>query len=229
MRRFAEILLVFILIVGTSFAQTCFTGEQIRELLLDELRSRVGTEAEIVLPKVTENYYFQQSNVEVRFAFGEQNLVGNVLVGVEFRKNEALLRRVELPVRIKYFLRVLVAQRTINRGEAITEENTRLETREISSHIDLSSIVVREAYGKVAKHYLVKGSIITSDKLQDGIAIRRGDRVQVVVLSGSIKIITSGIALDDANAGEAVRVRRDKTNIVLSGIASADGYVVITK
>jgi len=229
MKRFAEIFLVFALFALKAFAQTNFSGEQLKEQLLAELRSKVGNEAEIFLPKVIENFYFPQSNVEMRFDFGEQNLVGNVFVGVEFRKNDALLRRVELPVRIKYFLKVLVAQRTINRGETITEGNARLETREVASNINLSSIVGTDAFGKIAKHYLVKGTIITADNLQDGIAIRRGDKVQVVVLSGAIKIVTTGIALDDANAGETVRVRRDKTNIVLSGIASADGYVVITK
>ncbi len=229
MIKFLQTFIVLFLAAFNLNAQTHFFGEEIKQLLLLEIQSKVGEKAEILLPKTIQDYSFPQNNIELSFDFGQQNLIGNIFVGIEFRQNENLIKRVQVPVRIKIYRKVLVANRSILRGETITGENCSLETREITSNIDPNSLTDENCFGKIAKHNLVRGTIITNDLIQDKLAIRRGDKVRIVILSGCIQISTTGVALNDANAGETVRVRRDGSNKFLTGIASSDGCIVIAK
>lgn len=229
MIKFGKIIIVFFLVVLKLHAQTHFFGEEIKQLLSQEIQSKVGENAEILLPKTIQDYSFPQSDIELSFDFGEQNLLGNVLIGIEFRHNGNLIKRIQVPVRIKIYRKVLVANRSILRGETLSNENCSLETREITSNIDPNGLTDENGFGKIAKHNLVRGTIITNNLIQDMPAVRRGDKVRLVILYGSIQITTTGVALNDANAGETVRVRRDGSNNLLTGLASSDGCIVISK
>ncbi|ROL57874.1 flagella basal body P-ring formation protein FlgA [Bacteroidetes/Chlorobi group bacterium Naka2016] len=231
MKTFLYILILFstLLLAFKLEAETYFSDEIIKEQLIIELRKSVGNEAEIILPKTIGNFSFKENNVVMNFDFGNQILSGNVIVGIEFWWNQQKIRRVEVPIRIKLFKEVLVATKTISRGEVISNENCVLEKREIPSSIDPTKTSFDLVFGKNAKYFIVKGSIITSDLVQEPFAVRRGEKVRVVVLSGKVQINTFGVALNDANAGETVRVRRDGNNNIVVGLASKDGCVIISK
>lgn len=231
MKYFKHILcfVAFLIAFVTTKAQTNFSDQFIKEQLYQELRNKVGNEAEIVLPKYIGNYSFRESNVVVGFDFGNQVLSGNIIVGVEFWQNQQKLRRVEVPVRVKLFNEVLVAKKTISRGEQINLENCYVEKREIPSTIEPDRTKIEDIVGKEAKHFIVRGTILTRDLVQEPFAIRRGEKVRVVVLCGNVQVNTFGIALNDANAGETVRVRREGNNNVFVGLASKDGCVIISK
>lgn len=210
-------------------AQTVFIGEEIKEKLISELRELVGKDAEIILPKIVSNFSFPQNNVTVTFDFGNQILSGNIFVGIEFWHNENKLRRVEIPVRIKLVKEVLVAKKMISRGETISDENTLVERKELPSSINPEDIKSELILGKIAKYSIVKGTILSKDLVQEPLAIRRGEKVRVVVLSGKVQINTYGVALNDANAGEQVRVRREGNGGIIIGLASSDGCVIVSK
>lgn len=227
--KFILMLFAFLIAFVVTKAQTSFSDELIKEQLYRELRNKVGNEAEILLPKYIGQYSFRENNVVVGFDFGNQVLSGNIIVGIEFWHNNQKLRRVEVPVRIKLYKEVLVAKKTISRGEQINLENCNVEKKEIPSSIEPNKTEFETIIGKEAKYFIVKGTIVTKDLVQDPFAIRRGEKVRVVVLSGKVQINAYGIALNDANAGETVRVRREGNNSVLVGLASKDGYVIISK
>lgn len=210
-------------------AQSVFLGNEIKEELMLKIRERVGKDAEIILPKIISDYTFPQKGVSFSFDFGNQILSGNIIIGIEFWHNGNKLRRVEIPVRIKLVRDVLVAKTTINRGEVISLENVVVERKEIPSNLNPESTNYETILGKVAKYNLIKGTILSNELVQEPLAVRRGEKVRVVVLSGKVQISTYGIALNDANAGEQVRVRREGNGGILVGLASSDGYVIISK
>lgn len=210
-------------------SQTNFSGEELHQMLDEEIRARVGKDAEIAISKSIPNLMFKEKNVKVEFDFGyDTELNGNFIVGIEFYSQNNLLRRIELPVRVKVFTEVLVARETIKQGEEITPENCALERRAVPPNVKPQEVSPNELLGKVARHSIVRGSIVTQNLITEPFAVRRGEKVKIVVLSGKVSVIAIGTALQDANAGERVRVRRDGTQVVITGYATKDGAVVIT-
>lgn len=227
--RHLKIFVLLTILVSNLYGQTYFRGDEIKQKLEVALRERVGYDAEIMLPRIISDYSFPQKNVELKFDFGNQVLSGNVFIAIEFWSNNTKLRRVELPVRIKLVKEVLVAKTTITKGEKITSENCIFEKKEIPSNVDPRNTDLELVYDKVAKYNIIKGTIITKDLVQEPFAVRRGERVKVVVLSGKVQISTYAVALNDANAGEQVKVRREGNGAILVGLATTDGNVVIAK
>jgi len=83
-----------------------------------------------------------------------------------------------------------------------------------------------ELAGSQLRRSLQKGTILTKDIIYTSRQIKRGDKVTIVVLSGGVKIRTTGFALQDAAPGEQLRVKRDTS--VLHGRVIDDGSVLIT-
>lgn len=211
------------------WSQTNFSGEELSQMLHEEIRARVGKDAEIAISKSIPNLIFKEKNVQVEFDFGSNaELNGNSIVGIEFYSWNNLLRRIEIPVRVRIFAELLVAKETIKQGEEVTLENCAVERRAVPSSIKLEETSPDKLLGKVARHSIVRGSIVTRNLLTEPFAVRRGEKVKIVVLSGKVSVIAVGTALQDANVGERIRVRRDGTQVVVTGYASKDGAVIIT-
>jgi flagella basal body P-ring formation protein FlgA len=83
-----------------------------------------------------------------------------------------------------------------------------------------------ELAGSQLRRSLQKGTILTKDIIYTSRQIKRGDKVTIVVLSGGVRIRTTGFALQDAAPGEQLRVKRDTS--VLHGRVIDDGSVLIT-
>ncbi|MFN3306744.1 MAG: flagellar basal body P-ring formation chaperone FlgA [Candidatus Kapaibacteriota bacterium] len=229
MKTFWWCILLLIFSTLDLVSQSFFKGAEIKEQLLLAIRQKVGNEAEIALPNVISDYYFPQKDVYYEFDFGTQFPSGNILVGLEFWHNGGKVRRVEIPVRIKLVQEVLIAKVPINKGEVISFDNCSIEKKELPSKLNPNDVSIEYAVGKVAKYNIVRGAIVSRELVQEPFAIRRGEKVRIVVLSGSVRVETYGIALNDANSGEQVRVRQDRNGNVVVGLASADGCVVVTK
>lgn len=220
---------IFCAIPIDCWSQTNFSGEELSQMLYEEIRARVGKDAEIAVSKSIPNLVFKEKNVQVEFDFASDGeLNGNSIVGIEFYSRNNLLRRLEVPVRVRIFADVLVARETIRQGGEVTLENCTVERRVVPSNVKPEETNPNALVGKIARHSIVRGSVITQNLLTEPFAIRRGEKVKIVVLSGKVSVIAVGTALQDANVGERVRVRRDGTQIVVTGYATKDGAVIIT-
>lgn len=231
MTNFVYLLILILSSFELAQSQIYFRGETIRDNLINEIRKRVGEDAEISVPPSIQDFAFQDKNVEYLFDFGSadgRKLNGNFMVGIEFRNSQKLLRRVEVPARVKIYRSLLVASRTINQGEEITAENTFIKRMILPPNIEEEDCIPEELFGKNALHSIVRGSVITRKVVAEPFAIRRGEKVRIVVLSKTISIMANGTALQDARAGEPVRCLRDGSRSVLLGIAAKDGTIIIT-
>lgn len=231
MKKGLYLILIFLSLAEIAYSQSYFNGEEIRQELIKEIRMRVGDDAEIVVSRSIQDFSFPQTNVSFTFDLGNSEskyLNGNFMVGIEFRKESELLRRIEVPARVKIYRNLLVANRTIAQGEIITNENTSIERKELPPNVSDGDCLLENLLGKSASHSIVRGSVITQKSISEPFVIRRGDKVRIVVLSGMISISTNGTALQDARPGETVRCIRDGLRSVLLGIADKDGSVVIS-
>ncbi|MBB3944844.1 flagella basal body P-ring formation protein FlgA [Rhizobium skierniewicense] len=116
---------------------------------------------------------------------------------------------------------------TIFPGETITRERVTevLVTNPnlAPGYADNTSIVV----GKVSKRTLVAGRTITVADLRDPFAVQRGAAIRITYSMGGMNLSASGTAIEDAMAGEVVRVRNRDTGVTISGTAMENGTVEV--
>jgi len=124
--------------------------------------------------------------------------------------------------------KVLVAARSINRGEVI--EKGHLDTREIvlgpaslpETYLDPSP---DSAIGKVAVRAIPAGTALTASMVAEPLAIRRGDDVTLSVKSAHMDVVTKGVAQKDGYVGELIPVKVFVTGKNLTCKIVANGTV----
>lgn len=208
-------------------AQSNFSGERLKKACLDYIQKKVGNDAQVSIIKNIEDQYFEESNVYARCNSTRESLRGNTNLALEFIVDNQLLRRLEVPVRIKTYKQTIVAAGNIKRGETINETDVIEANAETTYYLEEELLNKESIIGKKAKQNITQGTIITLSMLESDNIIKRGDKVFIFVISGPIKISTTGVALQDASVGKPIRVKRDGTQTVLTGKVDIDGTIVI--
>ncbi|WP_234901848.1 flagellar basal body P-ring formation chaperone FlgA [Agrobacterium rubi] len=116
---------------------------------------------------------------------------------------------------------------TIFPGETITRERV---TEVLVTNPNLAPGYADDAklvIGKVSKRTLVAGRTITVADLRDPFAVQRGAAIRITYSMGGMNLSASGTAIEDAMAGEVVRVRNRDTGVTITGTAMENGTVEV--
>lgn len=129
-----------------------------------------------------------------------------------------------LAVTVSVSGRYLVSARKINRGQIMTAGDFEPRVGELT---ELPASVLTDpqrVLGQRAKVSLAARQALRADHLQQTPVIRQGDRVRVVARGSGFSAAAEGVALNNAGAGEPIKVRiaNGKT---LHGIARQAGEV----
>ncbi|GAB5046990.1 flagellar basal body P-ring formation chaperone FlgA [Thermodesulfovibrio sp. TK110] len=101
---------------------------------------------------------------------------------------------------------VYVTQRSLKRGEPVTEEDI-IEIKQPLSRIPSGAITERELIiGKVVKRSLARGLIIKEDYLYPNTPVKKGSKVNVIINAGKVTIVTEGVLKSDAVVGGNARI-----------------------
>src|SRR5690606_30212151 len=113
----------------------------------------------------------------------------------------------------------------VGRGEPLRAEDLRHERRNVSRLNGAYLTRIKDAEGMVLKHPVPAGSVLAARLVERPKIVRRGQRVPVVVRSGTLAVRSDGEALADAAEGDRVRVRNVSSRMVIEGVVGADGAV----
>jgi flagellar basal body P-ring formation protein FlgA len=86
---------------------------------------------------------------------------------------------------------------------------------------------MKQVVGKVAKRTLVAGRTIPVMALRDPYTVRRGAPVRITYTVGRMQISARGEPLNDAMAGESIRVRNSDTGVTVDGTVMKDGSIEV--
>ncbi len=189
------------------------------------LHDRLEETDEFEIAKEIPEQLFTESFVVARCDASPQSLSGSTKVQIVFTKNDNILRRIYVPVRINLKRNVPVATRMIPRGDVV--QNSDIEYR-LSDVTYLNAKLADDVIGKRLTTTVSKGTVLTQSHLGSGSAIQRGDIVSIVVKSGAIAVKASGSALDDAVVGQSLRVRREDSQAIINGVVGDDKTVYVT-
>ncbi|AMO56373.1 hypothetical protein GZ77_06145 [Endozoicomonas montiporae] len=128
---------------------------------------------------------------------------------------------------ISLFVPVLVATRTLNRGDPINDNDVTLREMDISQ--------LRRGYFINTDHFANQqlsrrvraGDVLTPHSLQEAHLIRRGDRIAIVASNDNFTISMPGEALEDGRLNQQIRVRNLSSGKTVRGMVSGNNEVKV--
>ena len=132
---------------------------------------------------------------------------------------EAATERVAVTIRL--FRPVVVAERRLVRDEVITDEDLRLERREVTVSVGNYFTDTADLVGKRATRTIAAGTVLTDVMLARPLAVRRNDYVTLVARHGAVRVRTKCIVLKDACVGDSVDVmNKDSKKIIRARVVA---------
>lgn len=147
---------------------------------------------------------------------------------IEIAVDGRVYQTVNVPVRVKVLASVLVATKGISRSEEIGSANVSLQERDITTLPP--DIVIGEAEpGWTAVVPIAEGTILRRNWVSDPPAIRSGDVVSVIAVSGAVRISDKGTAVQEGRPGDLIKVRMLGDAREIRGTVTGPGTVRIGK
>ncbi len=124
-----------------------------------------------------------------------------------------------------YLRNVLTAERKINTGERLTEENTKATYVNIYSLSDLP--ITQDDLPLTAGKNFVEGEVILKRFTKEVPIIQRNQIVKAYAIIGEVKVSTLAQALEDGREGALIQLRNLDTGKIIKGVVTKDGSVVV--
>lgn len=198
------------------------TSDRIRAIVSDFARQQAGPQAKIDVGALDDRLRLPACNTPPQ-AFSPAGSTARGALSVGVRCDGPTAWSLYVPVRIGENRNIVVINRSINRGEIITDKDVALQERDITSlpygYLANASDVV----GKTIKRPLTAGSVVTPDALELQRIVKRGQSVTLISRIGSAEIRAQGKALSDGGQGDRVKVENASSRRVIEGVVrSAD-------
>ncbi len=210
------------------YAKSTFSADRIQNYCENYINANFQNVQSIEFLIKFSDIQFIEDDVNAKIEF-EQNQNSSIQkLRLIFTKDDRDLKISEIPFRINQIQEVYIAQRDIHPNELLTENDFEISKSQTLTSPDII-INSKDIENKIAKRTIKKGEILRASFIESQKIIFRGKQVQIEVISGGVKIETTGTALDDAGVGGSVRVRRDDydSKSILSGKVNSEGIVQI--
>jgi flagella basal body P-ring formation protein FlgA len=164
------------------------------------------------------------SPLEVYLPVGSRDL-GRLTVGVKCTDSNPW--SLHVPVTVTVYKNVIVAARSLSRGELLTQSDfkrvkydmSKLPIGYIEDHAD--------GLGMELKRRLSVGAPLTTSMLEKPKIVKRGQQVSIVARAGGMEVRMSGKALATGAVGERIRVLNVKSKKKLEGTVTPSGDIKV--
>lgn len=226
-KQIALLLAVSICLTVSAEAQAYFSGERLRQAVISYAEKTVGKDAEVLVALRIPDQGFQESGVSAKCSGSKESLRGATNVAIEFSVSGRVVRRIQVPVQVKIYRDVAVATSTIGYSSPLSKQQFTIERRDVTAYPENDLLSPDDISGTTARRSIQKGSVITRSSITEAGGVRRGMSATIIVQAGSVIIRTRGSVLNDATLGETVRVMREGTNSIITGILQENNTVYI--
>jgi flagella basal body P-ring formation protein FlgA len=217
--------IIFMSCFNFLFAGSSFSGERIKAACIEYVQNIVGQDAEVSLVQKVQDQNFEDTGISARCTGSAKTLRGYSTATVEFIKDDKLVKKLDVQLRVKIKKEVATATHTLQNGAIITGSDFCYRKADVTlineDEIPDSSLLI----GATIKKSIPKGAVITNSHIFESKPIHRGEKVTVLVKSGAVTIKAIGQAMQDAATGESIKVKCNE--VVLQGRAAMDGTVVL--
>ncbi|MDX2050353.1 MAG: flagellar basal body P-ring formation chaperone FlgA [Rickettsiaceae bacterium] len=208
-KQMAFIALVFF----TSYSRAGYFERTVRELILEKLGENTSLnikfESNAKLTKIIE----QENDIKsLTLSFFSPETKSFKVVSL-MQNNQTI----ELFGKFERFYQIVIAKRSIKYGKEIGPEDcSMLKVKKIKSE-DEMIVNPSSIYGMEAKTNISIGQVIKLSDLKNPTVIKENDPVTLVYSAPGIELKTLGIALSSGAINDKIRVKNEKTGIIVFG------------
>lgn len=221
---------LFFLLLLTLEAQAS-TEQQVRNHIAAEVqrfavqlgaKGKVKHQIELSLPAG-----LQKKTACSKLVIGRSNAQqapwGRISYSLECRDAKSWQSRATAKVRV--WLPVVVASRQIQRDEVLdkdmlTTRLTELEQKKLSVELNPKALI-----GMQAKRRITAGQIISRQHLTAQLLVEKGSHVLITVQSGGFNASTKGIALEDGQLGQRIKIQNISSGVIVEAEVVAEATV----
>ena len=124
------------------------------------------------------------------------------------------------------FAKFVVLTKSLQAGEIISADDVRLISRDANPGVgyfyDINDVV-----GRKAKRAININQIIRTRHLELDYAIQKEQSVIIESKIGSVTVVSAGIAVNDAQLGELVKVKNNSSGLIVEGVAISEKKILI--
>lgn len=142
--------------------------------------------------------------------------LGRTTVGVKCNGSKPW--SLHVPVTISIYKNVLVASRTLKKGDVLTKADLRLAKHDLGSLSHGFFESKKSGIGMMVKRRTQPGTVLTPSMIKKPQVIKRGQKVAILAQSGRMQVRMMGKALNNGAVGDRIGVMNIKTHQKLEGI-----------
>ncbi len=161
---------------------------------------------------------------EFQFAFvGKARGAGQVQVKITVVQGETVVGERLATFKVRRFGKQMRLLTDVRKGESITPAQLLSNDGEWTALTGTPIVAAADVEGLVAARDLTAGTVVTRELLEAPVLVERGDTVQLVLRSGGLEIIASGLAQRQGRRGEVIPVLNAATQKVIQAELIARG------
>lgn len=132
-----------------------------------------------------------------------------------------------VPAKIQILKSILVAARTLDKGDFIAESDLAFQEADIMRYKQGYFESLDDVMGKVTKRTISIGRPVTANAIEEPKLVKRGQRVRILAKRGNLQVQIPGTALSDGKKHDVIKVRNDDSNRTVNATVMADGIVEV--
>jgi flagella basal body P-ring formation protein FlgA len=207
------------------------TRDAVAQSLIDHIRETMPWDGRSTLIEVAPpTFDITAPEGQVDFAWAPQP--GFDYVGTGAFKGEVLVdgqpaRTINMRARIEPYVEVMVATRDIMRGMPVGPMDMEPRKMPLSAAPQGAITDPQRALGLVARKTIFPGQFVTQRDLQERVAVKRNQLVDVLVRSGAVHLKGRAKATMDGRVGDSIILVNPDSNAQMQGMVMADGSVLV--
>lgn len=225
MKKILTYSLFFFMLAYAGKAASTFKGERLEAAAKSYIESKLEGDFEVKTFGLTDDIHIEADNIHAEIQ-ESSDLKGIISVPIIFKSDDKIEKRISVKLEVKIYELVPVAAKHLKQGDEITSADFTLERLE-TTLLKKQNYSKNELIGRTMANNVRRGETIALSDTKGPLLIKRGDMVELSVISGAVRIRANAVSLQDASAGDRVRIKRDGESKVLQGIVAKDGSVVI--
>ncbi len=132
-----------------------------------------------------------------------------------------------IPVTVDVYADIVVASRSMKRGEILTTDDLRLRRTNTATVGRGYMEQMNDAVGLEMKRAINTGDVVKSGHIKKPDVVVKGQRVVVSSKSAFLTVKAEGVALSNGHIGKLIRVKNEKSKRVVEARIVAPGEVVV--
>lgn len=219
----------FSLVVKAEEQSVTALGEIVEQYVLHELADQQQNGKVFVsADKIDPRLHLQACNANQLEVINphQKPLLGSLTLGIRCRE-ENNHWTLYVPVKIAVMRQVLVADRPLTKGTIIRASDLAMQQMDISQIKQGYLTDPDEVIGQVCKQTINHGSPLTLENVQKPVLIHKGEQVSINAITGALKVSMMGIALEDGQFNDVIRVKNNTSKRIIEAQVIASQQVKV--